>query len=302
MQTEPESLQQPIADIQAFIKTHLNFSFSCALSDIGTFSDFKSQYAQVHDLIQQRFFRGESCIILPDDAAQTTDFLPIKSVQQLQQPLLDKLRLQDYAGCEKPILSALEKCREAPVPRIFQLINQINAVIEEYVFTQSESHGEMYLPSTPGDLLKELDYAETYAEVCEGYHHIFAQLSADDQKERDGGSAYLQLIAEVKKAVDEQYTDPNLSLQSLSERFPFSSVYLGRIFRREVGCSVATYINKVRMEHAAELLRGTHLSVTEIAAACGIENSSYFYTLFKKQFGMTPNEYKRLHPNPPSES
>ena len=56
------------------------------------------------------------------------------------------------------------------------------------------------------------------------------------------------------------------------------------------------------MEHAAELLRGTHLSVTEIAAACGIENSSYFYTLFKKQFGMTPNEYKRLHPNPPSES
>ena len=52
------------------------------------------------------------------------------------------------------------------------------------------------------------------------------------------------------------------------------------------------YINKFRMERAAEMLRQTELSMTEIAERTGFSSSRYFSTTFKKYMGVTPTQYK----------
>ena len=52
------------------------------------------------------------------------------------------------------------------------------------------------------------------------------------------------------------------------------------------------YINKLRMERAAEMLRQTELSMTEIAERTGFSSSRYFSTMFKKYMGVTPTQYK----------
>ena len=54
------------------------------------------------------------------------------------------------------------------------------------------------------------------------------------------------------------------------------------------------YTQKIRLDHAAALLTGTGLSVREIAARAGWNNSSHFYHLFEARFGMSPAEYRKM--------
>ena len=58
------------------------------------------------------------------------------------------------------------------------------------------------------------------------------------------------------------------------------------------GMGPSNYINKLRMECAAEMLRKTELSMTEIAERTGFSSSRYFSTTFKKYMGVTPTQYK----------
>lgn len=294
LETDMDLVCDGLQRIQKCVLENLGFRFSCALSDIGTFSDFRSQYTQVYDLIQQRFYTGPGSVILPDDMTSTA-VSPALPVWQSLQQLSERLALKDYTGGEKLVQNALQVLRNGPVSGILQFVSRVNGVIQEYSFSESESAQNLYSHTARVDMLKMVDHAENYDEVCEAYHKLFTQLEAFSSGEKESGGTYLQLVSEVKQAIEEQYTDPNLSLQSLADHFPFSSVYLGRIFRRIVGCSVAVYINTVRLQHAARLLVETNLPVNEIAAACGMENPSYLYTLFKKQYNMTPGEYKRLH-------
>ena len=100
------------------------------------------------------------------------------------------------------------------------------------------------------------------------------------------------LIQQITDYIQTAYADPNLNSQMLADHFQISVAYLCRIFRKENGQSLASYITRQRVLKACELLRTTGASVKEISAAVGLDNSQYFYVLFKQQTGMTPNEYR----------
>ena len=51
-------------------------------------------------------------------------------------------------------------------------------------------------------------------------------------------------------------------------------------------------INKKRIDTSLELLKTTDLSIAEIGDLIGLNNTSYFYTLFKKETGMSPKQYR----------
>ena len=52
-----------------------------------------------------------------------------------------------------------------------------------------------------------------------------------------------------------------------------------------------------RIIHAKNLLKNTSLSIAEISKAAGLDSKAYFCNMFKKQTGMTPNEYRKMARN-----
>lgn len=94
--------------------------------------------------------------------------------------------------------------------------------------------------------------------------------------------AYIYAHYHEKITVDD--IAKNLSL-SRSECF--------RCFKLLMDKSLVEYINEYRLKKAAELLRETDKSVTEISNECGFENSSYFGKLFKDAFATTPFKYRK---------
>ena len=66
-----------------------------------------------------------------------------------------------------------------------------------------------------------------------------------------------------------------------------------QLFKQLLGMSPNDYLNSFRLEKSMALLKGSKLSVTEIAAECGYNSSSYFSELFTRTKGCTPTQYRK---------
>jgi two-component system response regulator YesN len=101
-----------------------------------------------------------------------------------------------------------------------------------------------------------------------------------------------RIITISKDFINENYSDKNLSLSSISEHVGFSTVYFSQLFHAETGVRLSEYINNVRIDRAKDLLKNTTQKIYEIAYATGYNNPKYFNFVFKKKTGVSPNDYR----------
>lgn len=100
------------------------------------------------------------------------------------------------------------------------------------------------------------------------------------------------LAKKVKIYIDKNYNE-NISLKSIAEAVNANQYYLSHIFKEETGFSPMQYVTRRRIGEAQNLLINTQLSITEIAANVGYNNSNYFQNVFKKIVGYTPGSYRK---------
>ena len=99
-----------------------------------------------------------------------------------------------------------------------------------------------------------------------------------------------------EKFLSEENYMHRLTLSSISANVSLSSSYLCRVFKSEVGTSITSYLNNLRIRKAATMIKDNRLSLKEISTVVGIDDQLYFSRLFKKCMGISPSEYgKRFH-------
>lgn len=103
---------------------------------------------------------------------------------------------------------------------------------------------------------------------------------------------YSKTVNEVLQCIEKEFTNPDLSLLAISENLHKTQNYLGRIIKTYTGLTFNQYINQKRLDFAKHLIKNKKLSIHNIAEQSGFSSTSYFIKLFKKEYGMTPNEYK----------
>ena len=84
-----------------------------------------------------------------------------------------------------------------------------------------------------------------------------------------------------------------ISLETLGRITDYSALHVLRLFKRDTQKTPHAYLTALRMASARELLAGDELSVAQIAERCGFVSESHFQSLFKKQTGMTPGQYRK---------
>lgn len=100
------------------------------------------------------------------------------------------------------------------------------------------------------------------------------------------------LATKVKIYIDKNYNE-NISLQAMAIAVNANQYYLSHIFKEETGFSPMQYVTRRRIGEAQNLLINTKLSITEIAANVGYNNSNYFQNVFRKMVGFTPGDYRK---------
>lgn len=95
----------------------------------------------------------------------------------------------------------------------------------------------------------------------------------------------------IKKIIDDNFTNPELSLNFIANSLNYNEKYISSIFKKHLGISVVQYISTIRMQHACTLMQQGFTSISDIAANCGYSDPQYFSKLFRKHRGQTPREY-----------
>ena len=86
-----------------------------------------------------------------------------------------------------------------------------------------------------------------------------------------------------------------VSRVSLEKYLNYSSDYLGRIVKKYTGLCLYDYEMTFCLKKATDLLIKTDKTISEIALALSFTNQTHFYDLFKKEYGITPNAYRKNH-------
>jgi two-component system response regulator YesN len=108
-----------------------------------------------------------------------------------------------------------------------------------------------------------------------------------NSEDKDSRSGIIRKVQEFIHAHLEQ-----ASLNSISTHVYLNPSYLSKIYKMETGEGISEYLLRARMEKSAELLTQTDEKIYEISVMLGYQKPSYFIQLFKKHFGITPQEYR----------
>ncbi|MBE6703510.1 MAG: helix-turn-helix domain-containing protein [Ruminococcaceae bacterium] len=85
----------------------------------------------------------------------------------------------------------------------------------------------------------------------------------------------------------------NISLHDVADAKGYNYQYLSRIFNRTFGINFKTMLNQYRTNHALELLRDSHLPLSEIAFESGFQSIRSFDHIFRERFGKAPKEFRK---------
>lgn len=104
-------------------------------------------------------------------------------------------------------------------------------------------------------------------------------------------SQYSPVVKQALTFINLNLSSP-LTVKKLAYEIGLSPDYLTRLFKKELGVNIITYINRKRIYTSLNLLKNTNLSIEEIGDLIGLNNTSYFSTLFKREIGISPKQYR----------
>lgn len=172
----------------------------------------------------------------------------------------------------------------------------------EYLYKDFvKENGNIFHPKSESDFQNSLE------------HLLYAYISIDPYREYQVSALlnqlFVSILAEMESYTRSQQNMPDqlkylvhyvnnnytheLSLEFLSDFFSISKYHLCRSFKKYTGFTLNDYITQLRLEQAKELLRTTALPANKICFAVGINDENYFYRLFKKHVGISPQKYRK---------
>lgn len=98
-------------------------------------------------------------------------------------------------------------------------------------------------------------------------------------------------LANIAKVIEDNYSNLDLNVNFLCEKCDMTHKQLYRILKKYIGMSPLDYIQSVRLQKAAVLLKQHHFTVSEVCYMVGFKTPSYFAKCFQVQFGVKPSQY-----------
>ena len=152
---------------------------------------------------------------------------------------------------------------------------------------------------------------ETISAINELFYLIEQEYSKQDSLSRPALKAYTEgilmimlrkshkveqernsIVDAAVKYIQENYTS-TIRLADVAKMLSVSEEHLSRIFKKEITFGFSEYITLIRLQKAEHMLKNEpSRAVTEVAYACGFNDSNYFSYKFKKAYGITPSQLR----------
>lgn len=162
------------------------------------------------------------------------------------------------------------------------------------IFLQCTAKDNQFGTVQAAEFLLELNELDTADKI---YSALSSKLLSLYSRLQRGCREDAQISAKIKEYVEQNLSDPDLSLKWISEHYIYMNVdYISKRFYKETGQKFSHYLTDLRIAKAKELLSHSDTSKIQYVAekvGCG-NNPQYFSQFFKRYTGMTPSKYLQL--------
>ena len=192
--------------------------------------------------------------------------------------LITDIKMPEYSG-----LDLIEKIREKDKNLYIIILSGYGSFKYAQRAIRSGVYRYLTKPTNPRELISVLREIEL---KVEGVNRTVSK--SEENESVEVGNLL------IRKALDyiELHYAEKIGLKTLSDALYISPNYFSDLFRRHMKVKFSDFLIEYRLKKACILLKKPEYKVSEIAEMVGFRDSTYFSTVFKKTYNLTPLEYK----------
>lgn len=290
----PELLLAQYRQVSAQVKEKWNAAISIG---IGRVTDdirggLSRSYHEALDALSLKFFLGAGCVL---------DYKETQFSHHLKQTWL-KEKEEAITACfkrreEEALAKTLEEVfgsfstggyvrPSMAVDTVTRLVLGVARIVEENM----EEAGYRQMTALIQKDLKQCRSMDRLADAAKMHIREVSAVYGNLKSSKDQ-----QIMSQCLAYLEEHYME-DISLESVAEAFFFNPSYFSSYFKTKTGTNFSEYLTAIRLKKARQMLADSGRKIEDVAAGVGYRNVRYFNRLFKKEFNVTPQEYRhRLH-------
>lgn len=283
---------------QEFINQRFNILYSVSVSNINkTIEYIPKTYQEAFEAMEYKTVMGIEGVIFYNEIqleimneSQCSYYYPLQIEQQLTNfiksgdfnkalAILNEIYDVNFRRSSLPL--SIAKCLMFNlISTMIKTMYEISGLSESNFFENMKPVNRLFNCQTVPEMNQQMK--EILKQVCE-----YVELKKKD----DHGHLKDEVIAFIEK----HYSDMNLNIPMIAEKFRITPAYLSKLFKEYSNEGLLDCINKIRLNNAKKLLKEQDISVSDIARMVGYYNSNAIIRAFKKYEGITPGRFKEMN-------
>ncbi len=287
MKLENSKLVSVVSDIRNWLCSSLGIKISCSVGmPVQCIEDLHLSYGNAVEMLKYRFLLGYNTLFyygMHELGGRPANI----SLDRNKEKLIQGIRMFNHEQVDTELDRIFEEISKCSYDYIMLITNQlILDIINSIREISDNSSQEMDLTNIYTNMSKigTINEMKTFFKLyCQGQ---------TNRLEKRKNNRKNEMINEIIKYIEDNYNNTEMSNESLAYILNLTPSYFGKLFSENIGKTVREYIIDLRISKAKELLVSTSLSIGDISLKTGFSNSTYFIQLFKKNVGVTPNQYR----------
>ncbi len=280
---------------KSFFDGKFNFNLTIGIGKTyASLIDISKSYIEAKTAIDYKLVKGKNTVIMFEEIASAKNERYFYSLQN-EKMIFNYIKEGNFEGIREILNSIIENVNAKPVN-----INTARLIYYQVVSTAMNALAELSPEDyneimRHGEEMPDLLKCDTLEEVCGetmAYYKIICGRIKTTEKSKSS-----EFGESVIRYIYNNYTDSNISLNYLADKFSVTPAYLSRFFKSYTQCNFLDYLHQLRLKKVKGMLRSTDKSIAEIASICGYLDSHSLIRSFKKYEGMTPGQFREINRN-----
>lgn len=287
-----ERAQNACAKIQQEVMKYCNVYMNFGLSDVGEDSyQVSTQYLKAQKACGQCVYLGTNVILKYEDLRleANRDFAVTTGEKS---HFMMTLFQGNFENAEEELRQMFQWSSEDISDIKFEAMDLLISCMKfpYNCAVESDIQNRNWNVSVLQDGVKKIAECRNTEEVISCLLKIFSILIKQNTQSTDERN--LKLVNSIQAYIKKNYAN-DLSMDDLTDRFHVSRTYISRLLKKYTGQSFLEYLTDIRFEHVERLIEDNKYKQYEIAEMVGYKDFGYYIKVFKKRYGITPNEYRK---------
>ncbi|WP_169082381.1 helix-turn-helix domain-containing protein [Paenibacillus sp. PL91] len=290
--TEVNMLLQLCDSIREWTEQNMKFTISIGIGDPAShLAEISKSFNQALEALNYKMVLGENRLITREDVMSQGQVEVYAYLGIIRSAVYDFRKSENSWRGQLDDLFSQMKRGLLTKDEIMNVINYLLYSLGRELSGLGKEFQVVWETEALPILTDKLDKCHNLEKMSEAIIGVMTELEDTFADMRYNGQ-HAGIILEMRRFIEEEYVNPNMSLELLSEKFNINAKYVSKLFKETTGQKFIDFLIYIRLNEAKRLLVETRRPVQSIAEEVGYTSAISFTRVFKKVIGCSPGEYR----------